>query len=80
MVYKNVVYTYARIALAALDTTKAKGIDGIDPKVLKHCAVALYETIYHLFWQCLLQHSLPSEWGIHLITPLFKSGDRSSVT
>ena len=67
-------------ALAALDTTKAKGIDGIDPIHLKHCAVALYEFVYHLFSQCLLQHSLPSEWRIHLITPLFKSGDRSSVT
>ena len=35
--------------LIALDTTKAKGIDGIGPILLKHCALALYQPLRHLF-------------------------------
>ena len=66
-------------ALNSLDISKAMGIDGIGPKVLKHCAVALYEPLHHLFLLCLSQCSLPSEWRVHLIVPVFKSGDRSSV-
>ena len=36
-------------ALSSLNTTKAMGIDGIGPKLLKHCALALYKPIHHLF-------------------------------
>ena len=66
-------------ALSSLDTTKAGGPDGIGPKVLKHCASALYSPLHHLFLLCLSQHHLPSEWHEHLIVPVFKSGDMSSV-
>ena len=55
------------------------GIDGIGPKVLKHCALALYKPLHHLFLLSLSQHFLPTEWQTHLIIPVFKSGDRSSV-
>lgn len=66
--------------LLALNTTKSKGIDGISPKILSRCASALFQPIHHLFIQCLIHHSLPSEWRIHLISPIPKSGDLSSVT
>ena len=36
-------------ALSSLNTSKACGADGISPKILKHCAVALYQPIHHLF-------------------------------
>ena len=36
-------------ALTSLNPTKAMGIDGIGPKVLKSCALALYQPIHHLF-------------------------------
>lgn len=67
-------------ALASLDQHKAKGIDGISPKTLARCAPALSEPVYYLFSLCTHHQSLPEEWRIHLITPVFKSGDRSSVT
>ena len=35
--------------LIQLDSTKAIAIDGIGPKVLKHCAFFLYHPIHHLF-------------------------------
>jgi len=49
------VYT----ALASLNPTKAGGIDGIGPRVLKFCATALYQPLHHLFTLSLLQHYIP---------------------
>ena len=59
----------------SLDPSKATGCDGIGPRLLKHCALALY----HLFNLSISQSYIPSEWHLHLIKPLFKSGDRSLV-
>ena len=66
-------------ALNSLDPSKAMGIDDIGPKILKHCALALYQPVYHLFSMCLSQYYIPHEWRIHKITPIFKSGDRTSI-
>ena len=66
--------------LSSHDFNKAMGIDCLSPKVLTHCAPALYLPIYHLFSQCFQQSSLPCEWKIHCITPIFKSGDRMMVS
>ena len=66
-------------ALESLDGSKAMGVDGISPKVLKRCALAIYEPVTHLFQLSLDQGLLPQEWKIHLVTPVFKSGDRSLV-
>ena len=63
------VYT----ALASLDPLKSMGIDGIGPKLLKHCALALYRPFHHLFLLTFSQNYLPEEWRIHLITPVHKS-------
>ena len=65
--------------LSLLDTSKAMGIDNISPKILKHCAPALYLPIHHLFSLSLSSQRLPSEWCLHSIIPIFKSGDRTSV-
>lgn len=62
--------------LSTLDVSK---VNGIDTKVLKHCALALYKPLHHLFLLSLSQHYLPSDWRTHLIVPVFKSGDKSSV-
>ena len=48
-------------------------------KSLEHCALALYKPLHHLFLLSLSQHYLPSDWRTHLIFPVFKSGDKSSV-
>ena len=47
--------------------------------VLRHCAIALYQPLYHLFNLSLTQHYLPVEWRTHLIKPIFKSGDKGSI-
>ena len=66
-------------ALISLDETKAMGIDGIPPIILKHCALALYKPFHQLFLLCLKQGCLLSEWKVHRITPVPKSGDLTSV-
>ena len=65
--------------LAALDPNKAMGIDGIGPNVLKYCAISLCRPIHHLFSLCVRLHSIPAEWCLHCIIPIFKSGDKSLV-
>ena len=54
------------------------GGDGIPPMILKHAASALAE--HHLFSLCLTKSYLPAEWRCHHITPIHKSGDRSTIT
>ena len=65
--------------LSTLDPTKAAGCDNIGPRLLRHCALALYRIFYHLFCLSLHQSYIPAEWRIHLITPILKSGDKSLV-
>ena len=66
-------------ALASLDPSKSPGIDGIGPNILKHGALALHIPIHHLFKLCMTHCSIPSEWKIHKITPIFKTGKRDHV-
>lgn len=66
-------------ALSALNPNKAMGIDGIGPKILKSCASAICIPLHHLFCLSLSSGIIPSQWKMHLITPVFKSGDRSII-
>ena len=66
-------------AFQSLEPSKAMGCDGISPKLLKNCALALYQPLHHLFSLSLSQCYLPMEWRVHLIKPIFKSGDNTSV-
>uniref|UniRef100_A0A1X7T752 Endonuclease/exonuclease/phosphatase domain-containing protein n=1 Tax=Amphimedon queenslandica TaxID=400682 RepID=A0A1X7T752_AMPQE len=67
-------------ALVSLNPSKATGIDGIPARLLKSFATPLCEPIHHLLVQCFAQSYLSLEWKTHLITPIHKSGDKSSVT
>ena len=67
------------LALISLDPSKAAGCDRIGPKLLKHCALALYKPLCHLFSLSLSQCYIPAEWCLHLIIPVLKSGDRGLV-
>ena len=64
-------------ALANLDPTKAAGLDGIGPKLLKECATPLAAPLSILFNACVSQGAIPEEWKAHLVIPIFKSGNRS---
>ena len=47
--------------LISLNAVKAMGIDSIGPKVLKHCALALFKPIHHLFALSITKHCLPTD-------------------
>ena len=67
-------------SLNSLDISKAMGCDSICSKILKHCALALFQPLHHLYCLSLSQCYLPEEWRIHLIRPIFKSGDKCSIS
>ena len=66
-------------ALSSLHPFKAKGFDDIHvgPRIFKYCSLALYITLHHLVCRSLSCGSLPSDLCTQVITPIFKSGDRS---
>jgi len=66
--------------LDTLDNLNPNKARGIAPVVLKNCAFALASPIHHLFTTCLQSGNLPSEWKTHKTTPVYKSGDKTSVT
>ena len=66
-------------AFSSLDVSKAAGCDGISPKLLKHCALPLYQPLYHLFSLSLSQHYVLHERCKHLIKPIFKSGNKNDA-
>ena len=66
-------------ALSSLNESKSMGIDGIGPKLLKHCGLALYKPIQHLFMLSISHHYVPEDWRLHLVIPIHKAGDKSSV-
>ena len=65
--------------LSSLDPSKAMGCDGIGTRLLKHCALAVYQPFHHLFCLSLSQHYIPVEWRTLMVRPIFKLGDRNYV-
>ena len=51
----------------------------IGPSVLQACATPLTPILHHLFSLSLNTGAVPTEWKLHSITPIFKSGDISDV-
>ena len=57
--------------LSSRDPSKAAGCDGIGPKLLRHCALALYQPLHCLFFLSLSQSYIPAEWRLHLINKTY---------
>ena len=53
------------------------GADGIGPRVR---ATALCEPLCHQFCTSVGNSCIPSEWKVHCVTPIHKSGDKSIVS
>ena len=77
----KIIFTESEVyyALINLDPSKASGVDEIGPRVLTSCASALCKPFHHLFNVSLKYGVVPSQWCIHKIIPVYKSGDSSSV-
>lgn len=64
--------------LAALRPTSSPGPDGIHPRVLRESAKVLAGPLSALFRRSIDEATLPSEWKIGEVIPIFKKGDRRS--
>ena len=65
--------------LSQLDPHKAGGPDNILAHVLKELAHDLTPLLTHLYQQSLDTGTLPQEWKLALITPIFRKGKRSDL-
>lgn len=59
--------------LSQLDSTTGPGVSGIPVKVLKHSHTEIAPAITNLFNQCIATQTIPDEWKLAVVTPLFKS-------
>ena len=64
--------------LNKLDESSAPGSDGVNPKLLKSCAVTLSYPLLLIYIKSLREGKLPLAWKHSLVIPLFKSGSRNS--
>ncbi|PIK50830.1 putative RNA-directed DNA polymerase from mobile element jockey-like [Apostichopus japonicus] len=64
--------------LCNLKITKAQGPDGIPPRILYELREEVAPALAKIFKMSLSYHSLPSDWKVAYVAPLFKKGSRSS--
>ena len=65
--------------LSSLDPSKALGKDDIGPKVIKYCAVAVYEPHQPLIYNQYSSAKIPAEWKTHCVPPIHKTEDRAEI-
>ena len=65
--------------ISTLDSSKSTGVNGIGPLISKSCAAFLCKPLQHLFNCCLRYSNIPNEWKIHIVVPIFKTGDKTCV-
>ena len=66
--------------LQNLKPDNAQGLDGMHPRVLKELNTELAKPLYVLFWKILEYQQIPTAWREGQIIPIFKIGDKSSVS
>ena len=66
--------------LKTLDTKKASGPDNISAHILKLCAGEIAPVLTVIFIQSLNSGLIPKDWLSANITPVFKKGDKVSLT
>ena len=66
-----------RSKLLALKEDKAQGPDDIHPAVLKSCADTVAKPLSKIFNKSLQEGTVPQDWKLATVCPIFKKGDRS---
>lgn len=65
--------------LKTLDISKSSGPDGMHPKVLRELSDVIAEPLADVFRKSLKEGTLPHQWKVANVTPLFKKGDKSKA-
>ena len=55
------------------------GCDNINPYILKLCSSSLTSPITQLFSHILSPQTIPTQWKIHKVCPIFKKGERALI-
>ena len=63
-----------------IDTTKSSGINFISSTILKDAFMVLITQLVYLFNLSLIKAEFPNNWKMATIIPLFKGGNKSSVS
>ena len=63
--------------LMKLHTDKSMGPDGIHPLLLKECATTVAKPLALIFNKSYTTGTLPSDWKIAKVVPIFKKGSRT---
>ena len=66
--------------LIKINVNKAAGPDKIDSKLMKFCARGLSKPFAILFNKIFKSGKIPNKWKLANVVPVFKKGDKSSVT
>jgi hypothetical protein len=64
--------------LKSLNVNKSMGPDGIHPRVLKELAKQLSSPLAIIFQKSIEYGSIPKDWRLADISPIYKSGDKSN--
>ena len=67
------------LLLKNINSSKAKGPDGIHGKILKNCATSLAYPLSLIFNTSFKTGAIPAEWKIANVVPVFKKGSKASV-
>ena len=68
-----------RSLLMRINPNKSPGPDGIHGKVLKNCAVSLSYPLSQLYTTSFKTGTIPDEWKLANVVPVFKKEDKSDV-
>ena len=74
---KTVSITEVFNLLSTIKTSKATGHDRISPKLLKDSADVIAPSLGYIFNQSILTGTFPQDLKTSVISPIFKSGDRT---
>ena len=77
----NFVITKDKVCntLGQLKDNKAPGPDRLPPKLLKEIKMVISEPLCLIFNRSLQDSSVPEDWKIATITPIFKKGSKLSA-
>ena len=66
-----------KMIIDKLDSNKSTGIDGIGPKILKHCGDYITPAIAHIINNSILHGVFPDSLKIANVIPIFKQGEKT---
>ena len=72
-------YSFVSNYLANMDVTKATGLDGIGPRLLKIAPNALTPSITYMINKSIESGVFPGTWKNAKVNPIFKAGDKDNV-